>query len=334
MKQNRSVPAEAAAYPALLTVSVSPHIRGKDTTRRLMLDVLIALAPALVFGMICFGWRAALLTVLSVGACVFFEWGYERLLHRRNTVGDLSAAVTGVLLAMNVPATLPPPMIVLAAFFAIVVVKQLFGGIGRNLVNPALAARVFLFISFPAHMGGEAFGANNLLPDATAGVTPLVSLSSGALPDGMTLLDLFLGRSGGCIGEISTALLLLGGVYLLVRRVITWHIPAAYLGTVALLTLFLPKTGWFDFYYMACQLCAGGLVLGAFFMATDYATSPVTPRGRLLYGAVCGVLTVFIRYFCANPEGVSFAILISNLLVYYFDRYLRPRRFGEGRAAK
>lgn len=325
----KRIPTGPAAYPEKLTVSPSPHIKHRDTTQSIMTDVLIALLPALIWGVYSFGWNALILSAVSVASCVLFEFLFEKLTRRPVTVRDMSAAVTGLLIAFNVPATLPVWMVIPAALFAIVVVKQLFGGIGKNIVNPALAARVFLLTSFVDNMSGSAYTL-----DGVASATPLVALKTGDL-SGISLKALVLGRIPGCIGEVSTVLLLAGGIYLLCRRVITWQIPVAFVGTVALLSFLFPVGGADRFTFAVAEVCAGGLILGAVFMATDYATSPVTPRGRLLFGVICGLITVFIRRFCGNPEGVSYAILISNLLVYYLDKITPPRRFGaDKRGAK
>lgn len=322
--------------PTLLTVAPSPHIKSGDTTRSIMIDVLIALLPAFVWGCFMSGVRAVAVGVISVAACVLFEWATEKILHRPVTVGDCSAAVTGLLLAMNLSAAVPLWMPVVGAFFAIVIVKQLFGGIGKNIVNPALAARVFLF-SWASEMTTFTKAGSRISSlavtlgdgDITAGATPLASLKAGSFPDA-TLGDMFVGNIGGSIGEVSTLLLLLGGIYLLVRRVITWHIPVTYLGTVAVLSYLFPQmTNSVSF--MMYELMAGGLVLAAFFMATDYATSPLTPTGRLIYGFGCGVITFLIRRFGGYPEGASFSILIMNLLVWYLDLVGKPRRFGTKR---
>ncbi len=306
----------------LLSLSSSPHVNSGCSTRRIMLDVLIALAPALVWSVVMFGWRALMLTAVSVAFCVFFEFGYEKLMKKPITVGDLSAAVTGVLLAFNVPVGAAWWLMPIGAFFAIVIVKQLFGGIGKNVVNPALSARIFLFVSWPTELSRFVEPAS----DAISSATPLASLKTGELP-GYSLLDTFLGKCPGCIGEVSALMLLIGLVYLLVRRVITWHIPAAYIGTVAVFALIFPQAGD-PLTYLAYSLTSGGLLLGAIFMATDYTTSPVTAKGRLIYGVGCGLLTVLIRYFGAYPEGVSFSIMIMNLLVWYIDRLTVPVKFG------
>ena len=321
--------------PEFLTVSPSPHLRNPENISSIMLDVIIALIPAMFWGVYVFGWRALLLCVLSVGCSVGFEAAVEMLLHRNVTIGDLSAVVTGLLLCMNLPVSVPLWMPVVGAFFAIVVVKQIFGGIGKNFMNPALAARVFLFSSWAGYMsrfpqaGQKVNDLAVVLGDAdiVAGATPLVSLKNGSLPD-TNLFDSIIGNTGGCIGEVSSLLLIAGGVYLLIRRVITWHTPVAYIGTVALLTYLFPKTGGVAVDFMLAEIFAGGLMLGAIFMATDYATSPITKNGRLLYGVGCGLITVLIRFFGSYPEGVSFAILVMNLLVFYIDRLTVPRRFG------
>lgn len=319
-----------ADMPELLTLAPSPHVRRGVTTRHLMVDVLLALAPAAVFGVVAFGWRAAVILLLATGAAILAEYLAEKLLHRPVTVSDCSAAVTGLLLGMNLPSTVPFYVPVVGSVFAIVVVKQLFGGIGKNIMNPALAARVFLMLAWTAKM-------TKFVPafvwmdgtDAVASATPLASLKNGA--SGGAVIDLFLGKCGGCIGEVSALCLLLGGVYLLVRRVIAWQIPAAMLGTVALLTLIFPRGDMGGVQFMASSLFSGGLMLGAIFMATDYVTSPVTAWGRVIYGAGCGALVVFLRYFSGYPEGVSFAILIMNALVWYIELLTKPRVYGKGR---
>lgn len=330
MKKNVNKMAE---MPEFLTVSPSPHIKNSDSTRSVMIDVLIALLPAYIWGVFMQGTRALAVGVISIVCCVLFEALTQKLLKRPVTVSDCSAAVTGLLLGMNVTAAVPLWMPVVGSFFAIVIVKQLFGGIGKNIVNPALAARVFLF-SWASEMTVYAAPGNRISSlamtlgdaDVVAGATPLASLGNGNLPD-ETLGDMFIGNTGGCIGEVSSLLLLLGGVYLLVRRVITWHIPVAYLGTVAVLTYIFPQvTNSLSF--MLYELMAGGLIIAAVFMATDYATSPITPVGRIVYGIGCGVITVLIRYFGGYSEGASFAVLIMNLLVWYLDILGMPKRFG------
>ena len=325
---------QQVGYPERLTASPSPHIKHTDTTRSIMLDVIIALLPALGWGVYVFGPRALVVVLISVASSVLFEYLVRLILRRPCTVGDLSSVVTGLLLGLNLPSAVSYWIPIIGAFFAIVVVKQLFGGIGKNFLNPALAGRAFLFAwpeemtSFPApfeRLDWRVFSFAGS-SDAIAQATPLAAYKTGAVPD-VSTLDLFLGRCAGSIGEISSVLLIAGGIYLLCRKVITWHIPAAYIGTVALLTLIFPKTE-VAFSFMLGELVSGGLMLGAIFMATDYTTSPVTAKGRLIFGVGCGCVTVFIRYFGGYNEGVSFAILMMNMLVYYIDRFTAPRVFG------
>ena len=322
----------------LLAVSPSPHIKKGITTQKIMLHVLIALLPATIWGIIMFGGRAAAVVAISVVSCVFFEWATQKILKHKVTVSDLSAAVTGLLLAMNLPASVPPLIPVVGAFVAIVVVKQLFGGIGKNFLNPALAARVFLFLSwsdkmaaFDAPLGVDV--AESVSGDAVAYATPLASLA-GTGEAGASILDMFIGRVGGSLGEVSALLLLVGAIYLIIMKVISWHIPVSYLGTVAIITFIFPQGGMGNLEFMLTQLFAGGLMLGALSMATDYVTSPVTAKGRIIFGIGCGLLTVFFRYFSSYPEGVSFSILVMNALVWYIDRATRPRIFGTGKAKK
>ncbi len=310
-----------------LTVSSSPHIKEGTTTASIMRDVLIALTPALLWGVYVFGLNALLMPLFGVAAAVLFEFLTVKLLHRPNTVGDLSAAVTGLLIGFNLPANDAYFLPIVGAAFAIIVVKQIFGGIGKNFLNPALAARVFLFLSWPVEMTAYPAPFDRTVADAVASATPRVA-------GDVSLLDLFLGRCGGSIGEISALLLLVGGIYLMVRRVITWHIPLSYLATVALVTFLLPQGGGsLDLTFMLRELLSGGLFLGAIFMATDYVTSPISRTGRLVFGVGCGLLTVFFRYFGSYPEGVSFAILVMNCLVFYIDKITQPRVFGGGRHA-
>ena len=318
----------------MLTVSASPHMKSWETARTLMIDVIIAMVPALIWAVYAFGFRALSLTVISVAACVVFEFLTEKLLKKPVTVLDFSAVITGILIAFNLPVSTPLWAPVIGAFFGIVIVKQLFGGIGKNIVNPALAARVFLFIAWPNEIknfvapSAEKLSAFGINVDAVATATPLASLKQGVTPDG-NILDMFLGNTPGCLGEVSALLLLIGGVYLLLRRVITWHIPVAYLGTVAVITFLFPiDKSVQPWQFMLMELFSGGLMLGAIFMATDYVTSPATKSGRIIFGVGCGLITIFIRYFGGYSEGVSFAILIMNLLVWYIDQFTRPRVFG------
>ena len=316
-----------------LTISSSPHVHAPVTTQTIMRDVLIALAPALIGSVVLFGFRALLVTLFSAAACVFFEWAYAKLTKTPCKIYDLSAIVTGVLLAFVCPVAIPYWCILIGDFFAMIVVKAIFGGIGRNIVNPALAGRAFMF-SYPALMtvwvkpGFQNWTGifSAVVTDANSCATPLSSMKSGMLPEA-TVSELFLGNIGGCIGETSVLLLLIGLVYLLVRKVITLRIPLAFIGTVAVLTFLFPQ-GNPNFRWMAAQLFSGGLFLGAIFMATDYVTSPLTRMGQIVFGIGCGVLTVVIRYFGGYPEGVSYAILIMNCCVVLLDRIGRPRKFG------
>lgn len=320
-----------------LTISSSPHAHSSSSTAVIMRDVCIALLPALAAAVYFYGARALSMTFLSCMACVFFEWGYRRIMKKDNTVGDWSAVVTGLLVAFVCPVTLPYWTLILGDFFAIVVVKQLFGGIGMNIVNPALAARAFLF-SWPSLMSGKYVAAGTSLTvtadvtklDGLTCATPMEALSVGKLPT-ESLLDAFFGKIGGSLGEVSALMLLLGGIYLCVRRVITPGIPVAYLASVAVLTFLFPLGGNARLDWMAYQLLCGGVMLGAVFMATDYTTSPVTRGGRIAYGIGCGVLTVLLRYFGTYVEGVTYAILVMNCCVGFFDKLGVPRRFGTGR---
>ena len=318
-----------------LTVSASPHIRGKDTTARLMLDVVIALLPALAAGMLFQGPRAGLVAAVCVLSALAGEWLLRLVLRRHNTLPDGSALVTGLLLALTLPASAPYYVAAAGGLFAVVVVKGLCGGLGQNTFNPALGARAFLMLLFPACLTrfpplGSALFLGELNPaDVVTGATPLHHMQMPALPD-VSLLDLFLGRAGGCIGEVSALALLLGGGWLVFRRVITLRIPAAYLGTVAVLTLVFSK-GDSPILWMAYSLLSGGVLLGALFMATDYATSPVGPLAQIVYGIGCGALTVVFRYTGLFPEGVTYAILLMNAAAWLLDQYLVPRRFGAGK---
>ena len=314
-----------------LTISSSPHVHSPITTQTIMRDVLIALAPAMLGGIYFFGFRALMVTLVSVAACVFFEWLYCKMTKMHCKIYDLSACVTGVLLAFVCPVTIPYWTIVLGAFFAIFVVKMLFGGLGRNIVNPALAGRAFMF-SWPVLMstwvkvGFENAAGLGSTADIVTAATPLAAMHQGQMCE-ESLLDLFLGNVGGCLGETSALLLIVGFVYLLGRKVITARIPLAYVGTVAVLTLLFPQ-GNPAFSWMLAQVLGGGLMLGAIFMATDYVTSPITKKGQIIYGIGCGVLTVMIRYFGGYNEGVSYAILCMNACVVLLDRVGRPVKFG------
>ena len=314
-----------------LTISSSPHVHSPVTTQTIMRDVIIALMPALIGSIYFFGFRALTVTLISVAACVFFEWGYNKVMKKSDKTYDLSACVTGVLLAFVCPVTIPYWTIILGAFFAIVVVKQLFGGLGRNFVNPALAGRAFMF-SWPVLMSHWVkVGFENAADiidatDAVTAATPLANMHQGILCE-ESIWDLFMGNVGGSLGETSALLLLVGFVYLLIRKVITPRIPVAYIATVAILAFLFPM-GNDRFAWMGAQVFGGGLMLGAIFMATDYVTSPITKLGQVIFGIGCGVLTILIRYFGGYNEGVSYAILVMNCLVVLLDRIGRPTKFG------
>ena len=306
-----------------LTVASSPHIRGNFRTNRIMLDVVLSLTPALAVGVFRLGLRALAVTLLCMAAAVAAEWLYSRLTKTRNTVVDGSALVTGMLLAMTLPHTVPYWQAALGSVFAILVVKILCGGLGQNIFNPALAARAFLLLIYPVGL------TRYVGVDGVSSATPLHHMVMPALPE-QSILDMFLGNCPGSIGEACALALLLGGAYLIYRKVISIRIPAAYLGTVAVLTLVFHKTDS-AMSWMLYSLFSGGLMLGAIFMATDYATSPATPVGQVVYGVGCGVLTVLLRYYGLFPEGVTYAILIMNALVWVIDYYTPIRRFGTKR---
>ena len=311
--------------------SYQPQVRTNTDTSRIMLDVIIALVPAMVVGIVMFGVKALLLIAVSVASAVFWEWGYRKLMKKPSSIGDLSACVTGILVALVIPVGAPWWMPVVGTFFAMVIVKQLYGGIGKNFLNPALAARAFLMASWPVIMTTWAVpSVLSKTVDAATMATPLSILKEGGdvAAQGFDFLDMFLGFMPGSLGEISTLALLVGGAYLLIRKVISWRIPVAFIGTVAILTFIFPRYGYSNLDWMLYNLLSGGLVLGAFFMATDYSSSPVTLNGQLLFGFGCGALTVLIRYFGGFPEGVSFAILIMNLCSWAIDKGTRGRQFG------
>lgn len=323
-----------------LTVSLSPHVHSGDTIGRNMYGVLIALIPALLCSFVYFGLGAILVTCVSVASCVFFEWAINRymLKNKRNTISDGSAILTGVLLAFNVPSNIPLWIVILGALFAIGVVKMAFGGLGCNLFNPALAGRAFLLISFPVQMTtwplpGQAFGT---YLDAETGATPLAlfkqAIKSGqtdSLNDLPNVMDMLLGNTGGCMGEVCELAILIGLVYLLVRKIITWHIPVSIIVTVYVIAGLLHLANPSMFINPAYELVSGGLLLGAVFMATDYVTSPMSKKGQLVYGVAIGFLTIVIRTWGAYPEGMSFAILIMNAFTPLINNYFKPKRFGE-----
>ncbi len=335
-------------------VSSSPHISTLENTKMIMIDVIIALIPALIAGWFYFGVRALIVTFLSVLSCVLSEYVYQWLhigfqiknkmrttmrdalkkAKTRTDIGDMSAVVTGLLLAFSLPATIPYPMVIIGAMFAIIIVKQLFGGIGNNFVNPALAARAFMLASWPVAMTMYASPVMNFASyvssvDVTTSATPLAILQEGfessAAP---SLYDAFLGRITGCIGETSTLLIIMGGIYLIVRRVISARIPLCYILSFAVLVFFFGSHPY-DLKFVMYHLCTGGVVFAATFMATDYVTTPTTKTGHMIFGVGCGILTFVIRRFGGYPEGVTYAILLMNVVTPLIDKYVHPRRFGE-----
>ena len=324
-----------------LSVASSPHASSPVGTQNLMRDVLIALIPAMVMAIYVFGPRALVMTLISVVACEIFEWGYCALLHKPNPINDLSAAITGVLLAFVCPVTLSYGILIIGDFFAIVIVKQLFGGLGTNFLNPALAGRAFMMLCYPVPMttwvlpGKEYWASVGSAADAVTGATPLSVdfMKSGLLPQ-IGNADLgyepatLAGNVGGCIGEVSAIALLIGGIYLIARGVIRIRIPVAYIATVAVLTLVFSRGDGNAFQWMLFEIFGGGLFLGAFFMATDYVTSPNTPKGEVIFGIGAGLLVVFIRYFGGYPEGVCYSILVMNICVWLIDKATMPARFG------
>ncbi|MBR3948680.1 MAG: RnfABCDGE type electron transport complex subunit D [Clostridia bacterium] len=316
-----------------LTVSASPHVRSNETTTGIMLDVIIALIPALIMSVVYFGTRALALTAVTVASAVIAEYLSRKVMKRSNTLGDLSAVVTGLILAFNLPATLPLWMAAVGSVIAIVVVKQMFGGIGQNFVNPAMTARIILMVSFPTAMAKWVTPFQNCWnADAVTSATPMATLASAkggdlsAVADALpTLTDMLLGKHGGSMGEVCSIALICGGLYLMLRRVISPIIPFAFIGTVAA-TMFLYSG--FNLEYTAYQLLGGGLMLGAFFMATDYTTCPINKKGKLIFGIGCGLITFVIRVFGALPEGVSFSIILMNILVPHIENLSAAKPFG------
>ena len=314
----------------LLNLSSNPHIRDNVTTAEIMRDVFIALIPTTLYGIIQWGFNAALVCILTVAAAVISELVYEKCMKLPITIMDWSAAVTGLILALNCPPNIPAWIPCLGAVFAIIIVKQLYGGLGKNFMNPALAARCFLLISF----AGKMTSFTGVGADALSGATPLAFMKTN--PDAIAKIDLgaaFLGRIPGTIGEVSKLCVLIGAAYLLIRKVISPKIPLIYIGTVAVFTLLFGGHG-FDLYYLACELCAGGLIFGAFFMATDYVTSPITPRGQIIFAVMLGILTGLFRLFGGSAEGVSYAIIICNILVPMINVHTVPKAFGKEGAKK
>ena len=319
----------------MLNVSSNPHVRDKMTTSRIMQLVVLALLPTTLFGIWNFGFRAFLVVLVTVASSVFFEWLYDRLMHKKNTVTDFSAAVTGLLLALNMPPQIPLWMPVLGSAFAIIVVKQLFGGLGQNFMNPALAARCFLMISFTGKMTD--FAVDKLSGyhciDTVTGATALAELkNSGFTADSISVKNLFIGNIHGTIGETSALAILIGAVILLAFKVIDLKIPLTYIGSFAVFVIFyMLGTGkGFDVNYLFSHLFGGGLMLGAWFMATDYVTTPITPKGQLIYGCCLGVVTAIFRLFGGSAEGVSYAIIFCNLLVPLIEKVTKPVAFGKG----
>lgn len=310
---------------ANFVVSGTPHVRSKESIQSIMRDVIIALIPATAMGIYFFGIPALILIAVSIVACVFFEWLYQKLMKKTVTISDLSAVVTGLLLAMNLPASAPIWVPIVGAAFAIIFAKQLFGGLGQNFINPALAGRAFLLASYPTEMTTWTAPVGFSGADAVAVATPLATLKTGAMPDA-SLTDVILGTNiGGCIGETCAVALIIGGIYLLVKHVISWRIPVLYILTVFVLTAAIGRKGLRVPVY---EIFTGGLMLGAFFMATDYASSPVTPKGQIIFAIGCGVITTLIRIFGGYPEGVSYSILIMNLAVPLIERFTEPKIFG------
>jgi len=311
-------------------VSSSPHIKASSSTRRIMLDVLFALVPAMFCGVLFFGFRALFIVAVSIASCVCFEYIWQRALHKKTMIGDLSAVVTGALLGLNLPVTAPWWLPVIGAFFAIVIVKQMFGGLGSNFMNPAMASRAFLLASWPVLMTRfvQPFSVGFLIPqDVISSATPLAMLKEGEFANLPQFLDMFLGNMGGCIGETSALALVLGGLYLLCRRVISWHIPVSFVGTVAVLALVFAD-GMPPLESALYYVLSGGLLLGAIFMATDYVTSPMTRKGQLFMGIGCGLVTFLIRRCGGYPEGVTYGILLMNIATPLIDKLCRPVKFG------
>ena len=315
----------------ILTVSSPPHIYGTDTTSRRMRDVLIALLPACVFAVIVYGNSALFTMVIAVVSAVGAEYLFQKVMGKRITIADRSAIITGLLLAFNLPPGVPFWIPIIGSVFAIVIVKQLFGGLGQNFLNPAIAARAFLLASFPVHMTNWAVP--DAAYDALAAPTLLaqIKFDPDFVPEMADYMALLFGKSGGTIGEASAVAIIVGGLYLIFRKVINWRIPVFYIGSFALFAFIFGREAFFSGHILF-EVLAGGLLLGAFFMATDYATSPISPNGKIIMGIGCGFLTVLIRFYGGFPEGVSYAILLMNLLVPVIDKYVRPTIYGKKKA--
>ena len=313
-----------------IIVSGTPHVRSKESIQSIMRDVVIALIPASVMGIYYFGFKALMLIAVSIVSSLVFEWGYEKILKKPITVSDFSAVLTGLLLALNLPATASWWVPVVGSFIAIVLGKQFYGGLGQNFINPALIGRAFLVAAYPTQTTGAAFATGRMVVDASTYATPLAELKAGtALVNGDAIKNALIGNVGGCIGETCAIALLIGGVYLIVKHIISWRIPVIYIAVVFILTTIMRGNGVIGGVY---EIFVGGLMLGAFFMATDYVTSPISAKGQVIFAVGCGLLTSFFRVYGGYPEGVSYSILIMNLAVPLIDRYTRPRIFGEVKA--
>ena len=310
-----------------IIVSGTPHVRSKESIQSIMRDVVIALIPASVMGIYYFGIKALMLIAISIVSSVVFEWGYEKILKKPITVTDFSAVLTGLLLALNLPATASWWVPVVGSFVAIVLGKQFYGGLGQNFINPALIGRAFLVAAYPTQTTGAAFATGRMVVDASTYATPLAELKAGtAVINGEAIKNALIGNVGGCIGETCAIALIIGGVYLIAKHIISWRIPVVYIVVVFILTTLMRGYGVMGGVY---EIFLGGLMLGAFFMATDYVTSPISAKGQIIFAVGCGLLTSFIRVYGGYPEGVSYSILIMNLAVPLIDRYTRPRIFGE-----
>ena len=313
-----------------IIVSGTPHVRSKESIQSIMRDVVIALIPASVMGIYYFGIKALMLIAISIVSSVVFEWGYEKILKKPITVTDFSAVLTGLLLALNLPATASWWVPVVGSFVAIVLGKQFYGGLGQNFINPALIGRAFLVAAYPTQTTGAAFATGRMVVDASTYATPLAELKAGtAVINGEAIKNALIGNVGGCIGETCAIALIIGGVYLIAKHIISWRIPVVYIVVVFILTTLMRGYGVMGGVY---EIFLGGLMLGAFFMATDYVTSPISAKGQIIFAVGCGLLTSFIRVYGGYPEGVSYSILIMNLAVPLIDRYTRPRIFGEVKA--
>lgn len=313
-----------------IIVSGTPHVRSKESIQSIMRDVVIALIPASVMGIYYFGIKALMLIIVSIVSSVVFEWGYEKILKKPVTISDFSAILTGLLLALNLPATASWWVPVVGSFVAIVIAKQFYGGLGQNFINPALIGRAFLVAAYPTQTTGAAFATGRMVTDAATYATPLAELKAGtAIVNADAIKNALIGNIGGTIGETCAIALIIGGIYLLIKHVISWRIPVVYIVVVFILTSLMRGNGFLGGVY---EIFCGGLMLGAIFMATDYVTSPISAKGQIIFAIGCGVLTSLIRVYGGYPEGVSYSILIMNLAVPLIDRVTRPRIFGEVKA--